>query len=335
MNGETAPREAVCWAVSDGRAGIEAQALALAEAIAELTPLRIERKRIAVRAPWRHLPWRLWGDGYSRLAESSDALDPPFPDLWIGCGRLSVPLTIAARRRSPSTFTAQIQDPRAPLSLFDVVIPPAHDAIEGDNVLSMIGSPSRVRALAPDEHGYVAGPINQLAVMVGGPNRAFSFDQKESDMLADQLRSLADKGVRLQATTSRRTPAHVADHLKARLQAAGVDLFRHGVDAPERNPYPAMLDDCDAILVTEDSVNMAMEAAATGKPVFIAALPRKPFASAVKFERFHESLRRHGATRAFDGELEAWSYPPLDETRRVAAEVLERWRRGASRMRVR
>jgi len=44
-----------------------------------------------------------------------------------------------------------------------------------------------------------------------------------------------------------------------------------------------------------------------------------------KFERFHKELRERGVSRPFDGQLSTWSYTPLDETDRAAAEVLRRF----------
>ena len=44
----------------------------------------------------------------------------------------------------------------------------------------------------------------------------------------------------------------------------------HIVSLNEANPYPGILGVADAIIVTSDSVNMASEAAITGKPVLIA-----------------------------------------------------------------
>jgi transcription elongation factor GreA len=44
------------WAVSDGRAGIEAQALGLAEAVARLRPAHIAVKRIGWRSAWAGCP---------------------------------------------------------------------------------------------------------------------------------------------------------------------------------------------------------------------------------------------------------------------------------------
>lgn len=316
-------RRRTCWVVTDGRAGVEAQALGLAEAVALRAPLSISRKVISVRKPWQSLPRVLWGDPFSRLDAASDALAPPFPDLWIGCGRLSVPLTIAVKQRSASTFTVQAQDPRAPAALFDLVIPPRHDRLAGDNVFPIIGAPIRRRPTrAPAAARAGAHPV---AVLIGGPNRAFRMTGDDADAIGAELKALADKGARLSVTTSRRTPPDVAARLFDRLHDVAGVFWRAGVDDDADNPYPAMLDEADAIVVTEDSVNMATEAAATGKPVHILLLRRKPFASAAKFDAFHDALRRYGAARPFNGALEPWSYPPLDETARAAAEVLRRW----------
>ncbi len=315
---------AVCWVVTDGRAGIEAQALGLAEAVADLAPVDIVVKRIAARAPWRYLPWRFWGDPFARLSKESDPLAPPLPDLWIGCGRLSVPLTIAIKKRAPKIFTAQLQDPRAPSSLFDLVIPPEHDGLVGETVFPIIGSPNR---LPPQRSANgLSGAPRSVAVLVGGPNRAFRMSRKSIGEMRAALADLADRGVRLQVTTSRRTPREMRAMLRAFAERPDVGVWIAGEDDERANPYPAMLADCDAALVTEDSVNMAVEAASTGRPVYLFTLERKPFASAAKFDAFHDGLKRRGALRVYDGALEDWSYEPLAETQRAAREVLRRWR---------
>lgn len=90
------------------------------------------------------------------------------------------------------------------------------------------------------------------------------------------------------------------------------------------NPLFAFLHAADHILVTEDSANMAAEAASTGKPVHV--LPMVPLKSGDKFARLHDDLRAHGATRPFDDALNAWTYAPLSETDRAAGAVLEAMR---------
>ena len=299
--------------------------------MARRTPIDIIIKRIRLREPWRRLPNATWGDPFKLLDSAGDLLEPPFPQLWIGCGRLAVPFTIAVKRNGPATFTIELQNPRAPASLFDLVIPPQHDGLDGDNVFPIVGSPAR-RAVMPDTQ--LAAAIRQsgstVAVLIGGPNRAFRLTESDAEEIADKLLAL---NASLLVTTSQRTPADVAETLRQRLDDKTRTFWRSGIDAPEANPYPAMLQGVDAILVTEDSVNMAVEAASTGRPVYILPLRLKPFASADKFKRFHESLRERGAARLFEGKLERWTYEPLRETDRAADEAVRRWQ--SSRPRVR
>ncbi len=313
---------AVCWVVTDGRAGIEAQALGLAEAIARRTPLDIVCKRLRVEALRRALPRSLIGDPFANLAAGADDLAAPWPDLWIACGRQSVPFSMAVKKRSPRSFVVQLQNPRAPLAAFDLVVPPTHDRLSGENVFSILGSPNRIDV--ERLRGGVAPGLAPVAVLIGGPNKAFAFGASDAAALAGQLAALS---MPLDVTLSRRTPRAAADALREGLGAYAARFFDPARDLPDANPYPAMLGTARAILVTEDSVNMAAEAASTGKPVFILPLRRKPFVAARKFDAFHEDLAERGATRTFAGGIEAFTYAPLDETARAADEVIRRWRR--------
>ena len=71
---------------------------------------------------------------------------------------------------------------------------------------------------------------------------------------------------------------------------------------------------------------MVSEACSTGKPVYIF----DPEGGSDKFRRFHLNLRQAKMTRPFTGDLESWSYDPLDDTGRVAREVHRRMRRSAT-----
>ncbi len=71
-------------------------------------------------------------------------------------------------------------------------------------------------------------------------------------------------------------------------------------DGTGDNPYFAFLALADAIVVTEDSVNMVTEAAGTGKPVYVQSLPGR----STRLARFHRLMQERGATRPFEGRLE-------------------------------
>lgn len=313
--------------VSDGRAGIENQALGLAEAIQRLTPAEIDVRRIAWRKPFDKLPTVLKAEWM--LDPASDAPFPtggsPWPDLWIATGRASLPLSLAARRLSQGrTFVVQTQDPRLSPSRFDMVVAPAHDGLEGDNVFEIIGSPhritpQRVAEAAPAFAEQIAPlPHPRVAVMIGGRSKAFDLPEVQATRLADQIaRAVEMTGGSLLMTYSRRTPEAARRVMTEGLSGLSGMIW----DGSGENPLFAFLDAADHILVTEDSANMATEAASTGKPVHI--LPMTPLKPAGKFARLHADLEAHGASRPFDGALSDWTYPPLAETERAARAVLE------------
>ena len=311
------------WAVSDGRAGIENQVLGLAEAVARLTPAEVAPKRLAYKPLFDRWPnaLRLWPDGM--LAEGSDRLTPPWPDLMIAAGRASLPFSTRMKRRSRGrTFVVQVQDPRADLSVFDLVVPPRHDGLEGANVFPITGSPNRIspERLAEAAAGFAGRleplPSPRVAVLIGGASKAYVFSRDRADALAAEIaEAVSAAGGSVMVTFSRRTPAEVRAAMTARLGGVPGWIW----DGEGENPYFAFLA-ADYILVTEDSTNMATEAAATGKPVFVLKMEGHSH----KFRLFHETLERHGAARPFGGGFHGWTYAPLQETDRAAKEI---WRR--------
>ena len=89
------------------------------------------------------------------------------------------------------------------------------------------------------------------------------------------------------------------------------------------NPYRGLLGLADALVVTCDSVNMATEAAATGKPLYVVMFE----AASDRVESFHKDLRESGHARVFEGEIDfSWHPEPLLETPRIAAEIAARFR---------
>jgi mitochondrial fission protein ELM1 len=160
-------------------------------------------------------------------------------------------------------------------------------------------------------------PRPLVAVLIGGRNRVYNFGLDRLAEIAEQLAALARReGVGLLVTPSRRTGAEGERLLRERL--AGVPAFIW--DGSGDNPYLAFLELADWILVTEDSVSMATEAASTGKPVHIVPLE----GGSRKFRAFHRMMREAGVTRPFAGALERWRYEPPNDTAAAAAEIRRR-----------
>jgi hypothetical protein len=303
--------------VTNGTAGMENQALGLAERLG----FPIVAKRIRLSWPWNQLAPFHWGSPFSRLAAGSDPIAPPWPRIAIGVGRESIPVMTAIRRASGGrTLLVQCQDPRVPLARFDLVIPPEHDAVSGDNVFPILGSPNRItprkladaRAQFADRFQPLRTP--RLAVLIGGKSKAYRFDSTATTNLTNALVELS-KTMGLMVTVSRRT----GEENVARIAAALKDSRAYFWNGEGENPYLGVLGWADAFLVTADSVNMACDAAVTGKPVHIFPLP----GGSAKFDRFHQMLMARGISRPFKGRIEQWDYAPLDETGRAAKRIAE------------
>ncbi len=313
------------WAVTDGRAGIENQALGLAEAIGRRVPVRLTTKRIQLRTPYSWLPPGFVPAPRNALSIGSDPIEPPWPDIFIGCGRASVPLAMGVKHWSGGkSFVVQLQDPRVNPREFDVVVPPIHDGLEGPNVLPTVGACHRVTPERLDQElldfipalDELAPP--RFAVLIGGKSKRNDISGARARDIADSLVALQRQtGGSLLVTLSRRTGDTARMQFRTWL-APHSAVFYEG-EGP--NPYFAMLGAADHVFVTADSVNMATEAAATAKPIHVLAVDGR----AGKLERFHASLARRGCARPFSGVLETWTYPPLLETDRVAAAVLTAW----------
>lgn len=305
--------------ITDGSVGMEAQGIAVAEAVG----LHFTLKRVRPKAAMRLIPAPLQilipAKALLRAVESNEALEPPWPRLIISIGRRSVPIALAIKRLS-GAYALHIQNPKVPARLFDLVAAPVHDNFEGPNVITTFGAvhnvtPERLAKAGQSFAPRIAAlPYPRIAVLLGGESQAFSFPPDVATSLGAKLANLVrETGGSLLVTPSRRTPANTLSAL-----ASAIEDTPHFIwDGTGDNPYFAFLSLADAIVVTEDSVNMVTEAAGTGKPVYVQALP----GHSTRLSRFHALMRERGVTRPFEGHLEQWSYAPVNDTERVASTI--------------
>jgi hypothetical protein len=202
-------------------------------------------------------------------------------------------------------------------------VAPAHDRLDGDNVLTLLGSPHGITphklAAARAEFAALLEPLPapRIAVLLGGDNAVYRMTMPVADRLADDLAAVArDTGGGLAVTASRRTPAPAMARIRAALDGLPAIFY----DGDGLNPYLGYLAWADAVIVTADSVNMVTEATATGRPIHVVALD----GGSEKFDRFHAAMREAGYTRPFTGRLDDWRYTPPDDTARAAAEIARR-----------
>ncbi len=309
------------WVISNGNQGSDAQAEGLVQALGlsdvEFVPVRMGAP-FSWLAPGGPAP-------LGHVGKRGKILHEPWPDVVVSVGRHAAPYAQAVRRKAKGqTFAIALQNPRTKLDKWDLVWAPEHDGLNGPNIVSTLTSPHR---LSPEQlaqaaaamHGEVAAmPRPWIAVLIGGPNKSYRFPPRLARTFCKQLEALAPGGSFL-ITTSRRTPPGVAWTVKQWMGDKPARLWMGGA----ANPYLGFLGLADAVVVTADSVNMAGEAASTGKPVYVFPLERKPFsASAKKFRRFHEALAARGATKLLDGDaFKPWDYQPVDANTEIAEQV--------------
>lgn len=302
--------------ISDGRRGIENQALGFAEALSRLRPLSLSRHRIENAGTFKAAPPRLQ---FALRGKPADyGLPKAMPAFAVGCGRQAIAPLLAIKAASPSTFTTYIQDPHIDPARFDLVIAPDHDALSGPNVETMLGAPNRItreRIIT----GTVAFtekletlPMPRIAMLIGGTSKTHTLQKSDHAVHINAARHALDKGYSVMITASRRTPDWVmADYRLLASDHNTVWLYDGTEDA---NPYFAFLGGADVILATEDSTNMLTEACATGKPVFTLPMSGK----AGKFEQLYSALKTRCHVTPYAGGFTAPDYMPLNETARVA-----------------
>ncbi len=311
-----------CWVISDGVAGNQAQALALARTLG-LTPRIIS---LQLSRPWDWLAPRLrLAAAHGMRDRNGGTVAAPWPSIAIGCGRRAALLTRCLRDWSDHRcFTVQILDPRIATSHFDVVIAPQHDRLVGDNVIETRGGLNAIDdAWLADGRGRFASfselPKPRTAVLIGATHPSMALDDAYFDALLGILEQLrARLGGSFLVSTSRRTPVDRVDALRKQfLRWPGIFW---GGPADGANPYAGILGWADQFIVTGDSVNMISEACATGKPVHAFA----PVAATGKLDRFHLSLFESGHLVTIDGLESPGSVAPLRETGSVGEQIRQR-----------
>ena len=312
-----------CWVITDGAAGNERQALALAQRLDVVT----RTWRIVPAAPWSWLAPRLVAGARLALPPAVRAqFDAPWPAIAIGCGRAAALYTRGLRDWSDGrTFTVQILDPRIAPAHWDVVIAPRHDGLAGANVINPLGSLNPVdaawladgAAAFPDLERL---PAPRTAVLIGASHRDVTVDTAYCVGLVEALaRSQARRGGSFLVSTSRRTPPALRDYLRSAFARFPGTFWGGAEDGP--NPYAGYLAHASRIVVTPDSVNMLSEACAVGVPVRLWL----PAPAGGKLGRFHRALVDAGHVRLFGGP-KLPQPAPLRETADIAARVRERWR---------
>jgi len=314
------------WLLTNDAVGLRNQVIGLAEHVG----WPFELKLVNLRKPWRWLPGHFIPHAQTKLTAESTPLCAPWPDLIISCGRLGAAVALGVKRASKGkTFTVHIQNPQIPLHLVDIIAPPRHDGLKGKNVFPTRGalhhvSPQKIATAVEVQHARhpelknIKSHQPIIGVLIGGSNATATLTPEKSRALINQLCAAAQKqNAHLWITASRRTGAANIAAMQAELSHTAHWFWNNEGE----NPYHAILGMADYLIVTGDSVSMVSEAASTGKPIY--TIDFDGYSGRLK--EFHQMLRQEGVTKTFEGQLEHWSYQPVNDTPKIAALIRSRF----------
>ena len=309
---ESEPATYDSWVLSEPYAGLQAQAMGLAEA-AGMLPGTLE---LFPRRPWSWLPAAIWPSPLAAVG-----LSAPPPGVLFTAGGTAGAVGAACHKRG--SVVVQIQNPRMAVRKFDLVVANQHDGLHGPNVIVTRTALHRATPARLAEARRVWGPRLAhlprplVCVLVGGSNGRFRLEAAEGAALAANLaRMITRDRPGMAVTPSRRTAGAVRRALAAALLPHGAWVW----DMEGENPYFGLLALADVLIVTVDSISMVSEAVATYAPVLLADLPGR----SSRIGRFRRALLDEGRVRMFSGRLESWPVLPLDDTPEAGAEVRRR-----------
>lgn len=311
---------AQAWLITDGKAGHEAQARGVAEALG----VAFTWRRVAARGLIKHLA--PWGP-----PPGDFACEPPWPAIAIGIGRTAMPALRRVHKRSGlATFTVALQDPHTSDRIADLIWVPEHDRRRGINVVTTLTPPHRftsglleeLRTATDPAIDVLPGPRVMLAI--GGAAKVWRYTGNDIERLVAAIDRLGKDGASFMVTPSRRTPQAVLSAVIDALKPYAHILY----SGDGENPYARFLAKADLIVVTADSVSMTGEALASGRPVYVF----RPTGGSDKFRRYHDALEKAGATRPLNPDAPVdmdWAHTPIFAADQIAQAIEERWQNRA------
>ena len=286
------------------------------EGMAKALKVEFQHKIVRLNWLWNHVPSTFTPKSNVILKDKNYISDPEQFDLIISCGRKSVVPSIILKKKNDKIFTIHIQDPKVNFKNFDLIVAPEHDNLIGENVINSKGA---IHYITKDEiekaNSYLSDKIKNkkiVSLILGGPNKYYNFSNEELTKIFNKVRSnFISIGYKIIIIPSMRTPKRIIDLANKEFLSDG-----YVINSVDKQAYLASLALANKIVVTCDSTSMISEAAASGKPIFVAHM--RPKMNNYRFERFFHLFREMGITRNLEEKVENWSYKHFNEAERIA-----------------
>ena len=286
------------------------------EGLAKALQAEFQHKIVRLNWPWNFIPPKLTPISEIILKDKHYINENKSFDLVISCGRKSVIPSAIIKKKNTNIFTIHIQDPKVNYKNFDVIIAPEHDDLKGENVISSKGSIHYITQPEIEKaKNYLVNKFqneNIVSLILGGPTKYYSFSNEELIQVFRKIKSnFISQGHKVLVIPSMRTPKRIID-------LAIKEFVKEGfvVNLVNKQAYLSALALATNIVVTCDSTSMISEAAASGKPIFVAHM--EPKKNNYRFKKFFQLFREMGITKELGDKVDNWTYNRFNEADRIA-----------------
>jgi len=293
-----------------------------AEGMAKALKTEFQHKIVRLNWPWNYIPTKLTPISEIILKDRGYINENNNLDLIISCGRKSVIPSILLKKKNKKIFTIHIQDPKINCQYFDTIIAPEHDNLKEKNVISSRGAIHYITQTEIEgAKNYLTNKIQGekiVSLILGGPTKSYSFSDKALIKIFNEIKSnFISSGYKAIVIPSMRTPQRI-------INLANEEFLKEAfiVQSVDKQAYLSSLALADKIVVTCDSTSMISEAAASGKPIFVAHM--QPKRNNYRFKRFFQLFREMGITRNLGEKVENWKYNRFNEAERIAPMINDR-----------
>ena len=212
-----------------------------------------------------------------------------------------------------------LQKPNFNSKHFDIVIIPEHDNFNTkNNIIKIVGSLTHFNEidlkinnpLIQKKFKFFTSP--NVLVLLGGKSKRYSPTNTDYSKLLIKIKYAAKKiSANVIICPSRRTPETVLYISKIIFSDFSNKVYISNNKEP--NIYPYIINICDYIIVSNDSVNMISEIASTSKNLFLGYLNKEK--SKLKF--FHNKLVKSKNIKIFNGSFYDFKKIPLDNKKKL------------------
>ena len=289
------------------------------EGLAKALKTEFQHKIVRLNLLWNYIPPKLTPISKIILKDKDYITEVESFDLIISCGRKSVIPSIIYKRKNKKIFTIHIQDPKVSFKNFDLIIAPEHDNLKEENVITSKGAIHYITKTEIEKaKPYLIDKAKNgklVALILGGPNKYYSFSNEELTQIFEKIKSnFISMGYKAIIIPSMRTPKRIID-------LATKEFISNGfvVNTVDKRAYLSSFALADSIVVTCDSTSMISEAATSGKPIFVAHM--KPKRNNYRFKRFFQIFREMGIIRNLGEKVDKWTYNHFNEAEKIASLV--------------